>query len=89
MKIGVSAFAWTSSMRGSNLSLVHTVRDFGFDAFEIPCSIRWKFLSPIFAERLKPVRWIAPSVQSFQQESTPSAQTARRGSDLSSISRTA
>jgi D-psicose/D-tagatose/L-ribulose 3-epimerase len=36
MKIGVSAFAWTSSMRGSNLSLVHKVRDFGFDALEIP-----------------------------------------------------
>ena len=36
MKIGVSAFAWTSSMSSSNLNLVQRVRDYGFDAFEIP-----------------------------------------------------
>lgn len=36
MKIGVSAFAWTSAMRVSNLNLVQKVGDYGFDAFEIP-----------------------------------------------------
>ena len=36
MKIGVSAFAWTSAMRVSNLNLVQKVVDYGFDAFEIP-----------------------------------------------------
>ncbi len=36
MKVGVSAFAWTSSIRCSNLHLVQQVSDYGFDAFEIP-----------------------------------------------------
>lgn len=36
MKIGVSAFAWTSSFKQSHLCLLPAIREHGLDAFEIP-----------------------------------------------------
>src|SRR5437870_13499165 len=36
MKIGVSAFAWTSNFGSQHLRLLPLMRDNGFDGFEIP-----------------------------------------------------
>lgn len=36
MKLGVSAFAWTSDFRGSHLDLLPELREHGLTAFEIP-----------------------------------------------------
>src|ERR1700760_1839438 len=36
MKYGVSAFAWTGHFTTSHLPLIHKVREYGFDGFEIP-----------------------------------------------------
>ena len=36
MKIGISAFAWTTTVRQSHLDLLPMLRDRGFDGFEIP-----------------------------------------------------
>ena len=36
MKIGVSAFAWTTDLRRSHLDLLGKIREHGFDGFEIP-----------------------------------------------------
>ncbi|MGC1360883.1 MAG: sugar phosphate isomerase/epimerase family protein [Silvibacterium sp.] len=36
MKIGVSAFAWTTDLRRSYLDLLGKIREHGFDGFEIP-----------------------------------------------------
>ena len=36
MKIGISAFAWTTTIRQSHLNLLTMLRDRGFDGFEIP-----------------------------------------------------
>ena len=36
MKIGVSAFAWTSNFGLQHLRLLPLMRDEGFDGFEIP-----------------------------------------------------
>jgi D-psicose/D-tagatose/L-ribulose 3-epimerase len=36
MKIGVSAFAWTTKLRAEHLALLPQLRDHGFDGFEIP-----------------------------------------------------
>ena len=36
MKIGVSAFAWTAKFTESHVSLLHQIREYGFEGFEIP-----------------------------------------------------
>lgn len=36
MKIGMSAFAWTSNFKSSHLKLLPVMKEMGFDGVEIP-----------------------------------------------------
>lgn len=60
MKFGVSAFAWTAQFRTSHLPLIHKVREYGVDGFEIP----------MFAPSELPVREIRDAFAASRVECT-------------------
>jgi len=60
MKIGVSAFAWTSRFEESHLRLLPTIKEMGFDGIEIP----------MFSPEALPIRAIRDAFESNDLECT-------------------